>query len=164
MKLSRSKYLFGILLLMAVFAFSSCKSKKKATEISDAQEIKDEMAEESTEVEEVEEEPEEISTPVKPVKKDAPDQLDTFFEAVANAPSPASANKSISDALLMFDNPNAPVLIVIYSSGGQVDYDEPTTIKKYLEYLKDTKNYNVEVEEIVRSDNGKIKELVLRKK
>lgn len=163
MKLSRSKYLFGILVLMAVFAFSSCKSKKKATEISDAQEMKDEMAEETKE-EVVEEEPEEISTPVKPVKKDAPEQLDTFFEAVANAPSPASANKSISDALLMFDNPNAPVLIVIYSSGGQVDYDEPTTIKKYLEYLKDTKNYNVEVEEMVRSDNGKIKELVLRKK
>ena len=43
------------------------------------------------------------------------------------------------------------------------DYDRPTTIEKYLNYLKDRKAYKAEVENIVYDDYGKIKELELRK-
>ena len=63
----------------------------------------------------------------------------------------------------MFSNSEAPVLIVIYKEGGKPSYDEPTTIGKYLNYLKDTKNNKARVEEVVYDTNGKIKELVLRK-
>jgi hypothetical protein len=45
-----------------------------------------------------------------------------------------------------------------------IDYDEPTTIRKYLEYLKDQKRINTEVKSLVMDDNGKIKEVELAKK
>ncbi len=52
---------------------------------------------------------------------------------------------------------------MIYKEGGKPSYDEPTTIEKYLNYLKDTKNNKAKVEEVVYDANGKIKELVLKK-
>jgi len=53
---------------------------------------------------------------------------------------------------------------VINESGGTVDYDEPTTIRKYLEYLKDQKRNNAEVRNLVLDNNGKITEVELVKK
>jgi hypothetical protein len=69
----------------------------------------------------------------------------------------------INDALGLFNSPDAPVLIIISKTGDIVDYDRPTTIKNYLNYLKDTKNNINKVEKIVYDDNGKIKELELLK-
>ena len=70
---------------------------------------------------------------------------------------------SIEEALSMFSSPDAPLLIVFYEANGKASYDQPTTIEKYLNYLKDTGNASAQVEEIVKDSNGKIKEIVLKK-
>lgn len=146
-----------ILVLALVVGFSACKNKKKVAEVSDPQEVKAQIEEELSDVEEDVDSPEPAAEPAKSVK------LEGYFSAIANAPSANSANGSISEALTMFGRPDAPVLIVIYRADGTTDYDEPTTIKKYLEYLKDTGNNKATVEEMILDDYGKIKELVLRK-
>ena len=51
----------------------------------------------------------------------------------------------------------------INKSGDIIDYDRPTTIKNYLNYLKDTKNDINRIDKIIYDDNGKIKELDLFK-
>ena len=55
------------------------------------------------------------------------------------------------------------MLIIISKEGKTVDYDRPTTIKNYLNYLKDTKNNINQVEKVLYDSNGKIKELELIK-
>ncbi len=70
----------------------------------------------------------------------------------------------MNEALKLFAGPNTPVLIIISQEGDLVDYDRPTTAKKYLEYLKDQKKNLNEIENIEYDDNGKIKLLELIKK
>lgn len=147
-----------LLLLCFVLGFSACKNKKKVTEVSDPNEVRAQMEEELGEEEPDEDERVATREPSRTQK------LETYFSAIAAAPSVASANGSISEALTLFSSPDAPVLVVIYKADGMVDYDEPTTIKKYLEYLKDVKLNSAEVDEMVLDDYGKIEELVLRKK
>ncbi len=77
--------------------------------------------------------------------------------------SGSEANFKIQEAMSMFASPDTPVLIVISQSGDRVDYDEPTTIKKYLEYLKDTRNEPAAVKNLEFNANGKIKEVELSK-
>ncbi len=77
--------------------------------------------------------------------------------------SGSEANFKIREAMSMFASPDTPVLIIISQSGDQVDYDEPTTIKKYLEYLKDTRNEPAAVKNLEFDANGKIKEVELTK-
>jgi hypothetical protein len=98
---------------------------------------------------------------VPPGKPEA--TLAGYFANIANASSVSQANMQIVEALKMFNSPEAPVLIIIAKSGSQVDYDRPTTIKNYLNYLKDTKNNINKVEKISYDSNGKIKELELIK-
>lgn len=145
---------FAMLFMALTIGFSSCKNKKKTSEVSDPQKERAEIEQEMEEEEDTREAVKEPSTTQK---------LDTYFAAVANATSTTSANGTISEALRMFSSPDAPVLIVIYRGDGTTDYDEPTTIKRYLEYLKDTKNNAAKVDEMVMDDYGKIKELVLKK-
>ena len=64
----------------------------------------------------------------------------------------------------MFESPNVPVLIIISQNLGFNDYDRPTTIEKYLNYLKDQKISPNRVQEIKYNANGKINELELIKK
>ncbi len=90
--------------------------------------------------------------------------LNNLFRNVASARSNSDANSQIRNALDMFASSETPVLIIISQSGGQTDYDEPTTINKYLNYLKDTKNSPDEVYNMVFDANGKIKELELIKR
>lgn len=77
--------------------------------------------------------------------------------------SGSEANFKIQEAMSMFASPDTPVLIVISQSGDRTDYDEPTTIKKYLEYLKDTRNEPAAVKNLEFDANGKIKEVELSK-
>jgi hypothetical protein len=106
--------------------------------------------------------------PEKALENDAARQqqaasINDYFSQIATATSTSQANMLIVDALKLFASPDTPVLIIISKSGDQVDYDRPTTIKNYLNYLKDTKHNVNKVDKIVKDDSGKIKELELLK-
>ena len=90
------------------------------------------------------------------------EDVNSTFRDIANA-SGSDASFKIKEALDMFASPNTPVLIIISESGDQVDYDEPTTIQKYLEYLSDTRNQPANVKNLEYDANGKIKEVELTK-
>jgi hypothetical protein len=100
------------------------------------------------------------------VKVDATleDELGTLFSEIAGAGSTAAANSLISEGLAMFSSSDVPVLIIINQSGNLKDYDEPTTIEHYLNYLKDQKASPNAVHNLVKDANGKISELELIKK
>ena len=86
------------------------------------------------------------------------------FNSIANASSVSQANRVINETLGMFESPNTPVLIIIKQNAGFNDYDRPTTIENYLNYLKDQKKATEKVHEIKYNSNGKINELELIKK
>ena len=90
--------------------------------------------------------------------------LDDYFAMIAGAASIDKANQKINEALKLFGSPGTAVLIIISQEGDIVDYDKPTTAKKYLEYLKDQKKNLNEIWNIEYDDNGKIKLLELIKK
>lgn len=86
------------------------------------------------------------------------------FSAVAGARDVSAANIAIREALMQFSNEDVPVLILISQDGDIKDYDEPTTIKKYLEYIKDQKKSPNKVLRADYDSNGKIKLLELQKR
>lgn len=90
--------------------------------------------------------------------------LQDYFAIIAAAPDAETANDKIAEALEMFSSSDVPVLIIIYQLGDVVDYDAPTTIDKYLNYIKDQKVVNVDVNNIKYDNNHKITELELIKK
>lgn len=145
----------GIILMTA-----SCKSQKAVADVA---------PEEPEPVVVVEPEPEPEPAPVvKPKEPSAEERitssLNSYFAGIANASSTSAANRSIGEALRMFGSSDAPVLIIFYSANGQEDFDEPTTISKYLNYLKDQGKNPHKVKELVLDAQGKVKELVLVKK
>lgn len=90
-------------------------------------------------------------------------RLDEYFTAISSSTNVNSANNSINEALTLFASPKTPVLVVISETSGQKDYDRPTTINEYLNYLKDQKK-NINTVSDLKFDNaGKITELELRK-
>jgi glutamate mutase epsilon subunit len=89
--------------------------------------------------------------------------IENILLSIAAAPDVATANMKINQALQLFATPDAPVLIIISQAGGFNDYDRPTTIKRYLEYLKDHKIYNNSIEQVKYDASGKITELELIK-
>lgn len=97
-------------------------------------------------------------------KNESYSQVDHYFNAIAQSSNVTSANQSIQEALTMFSSPQTPVLIVIHQSGDQKDYDKPTTIGDYLNYLKDQKKNLNNVQHLEFDDAGKIKEVELIRK
>ena len=87
--------------------------------------------------------------------------LADYFNLIANAKDVNTANKYIKEALKLFESPDAVVLIRLNNYG---DYDRPTTAVNYLNYLKDQKKVNVNVDNVKYNDNKKITELELIKK
>jgi hypothetical protein len=87
--------------------------------------------------------------------------IDNQFGSIAAAASVDQANAIISTALSQFATPDIPVLIIISQAGGFNDYDRPTTITKFLNYLKDKKQYKYKVESVKRDGLGKITEMEL---
>ncbi|MFC4872655.1 nucleoid-structuring protein H-NS [Negadavirga shengliensis] len=140
-------------MLFGLLALGACKSKKKVVE----------AAPEPVPVEEPAPAPK--PEPAKPSAEEvAVGKLEDYFNAVANATNLQSANNTIREALGMFSNQNTPVLIVIHEEAGVKDYDEPTTIEKYLHYLKDTqKNLNF-ISDIRMDGSGRVAELELRRR
>ncbi len=90
--------------------------------------------------------------------------LEDNFEKIMNAASYAEADAVIKETLEKFENPEAPVLIILYRQGEDVDYDKPTNIKDYLNYLKLQKKSNANIDQIFLNSNGKIKSLDLMHK
>jgi ribosomal protein S8E len=94
-------------------------------------------------------------------------QLENAFVTIANAGKTGNvtmADQTISKTLQLFTSDDAPVLIIISKEGSMVDYDKPTTIKRYLNFLKDTKASKNDIDAIMTDATGKIKELDLIKK
>jgi hypothetical protein len=90
-------------------------------------------------------------------------KLNQYFESISNSASATAANADVSEALGLFASAETPVLIVISESGGKKDYDRPTTIKAYLNYLKDQKKNINEISDLKFDESGKITEVELRK-
>ncbi len=94
-------------------------------------------------------------------------QLDNAFQTIAAAAKSGNlvqADNTIKSTLQYFTGEDAPVLIIISREGSTVDYDKPTTIRRYLEFLKDQKASKNAIDAIMTDSNGKIKALDLIKK
>lgn len=139
--------------MIAMMAMGACKSKKKAVAPAPAPAPKEEVVQQAP-----------PPPPARSAEEVAAERLENIFNSVTNASSVNSANQSIQEALAMFSNQETPVLIVIHEENGIKDYDEPTTIKKYLEYLKDTKKNLNYISDIRMDASGKVSELELRRK
>ena len=90
--------------------------------------------------------------------------LEKNFASICSASSVTQANRIINETLNLFESNNAPVLIIISQAGGFNDYDRPTTIENYLNYIKDQKVNRNKVYNLKTNDNGKITEVELIKK
>ena len=90
--------------------------------------------------------------------------LESNFARIAASNNTTQANSIINETLKMFASNNVPVLIIISQAGGFNDYDRPTTIENYLNYLKDQKVSRNEVSNLKFNENGKITEVELIKK
>ena len=90
--------------------------------------------------------------------------LEKNFASIATASNVTQANRIINETLQMFSSNSVPVLIIISQAGGFNDYDRPTTIEDYLNYLKDQKVNRNKVSELKINDAGKITEVELIKK
>lgn len=141
------------LALFAMLAMGACKSKKKAVAPAPAPAPQEEVVK-----------PTPTPAPERSAEEVAAEKLENYFNAVAAAGNPNSANQTIQETLGMFSNQETPVLIVIHEENGVKDYDEPTTIKKYLDYLKDTKKNLNYISDIRMDGSGKVSELELRRK
>lgn len=156
------------LLLAIIVGGVSCKSKQKVSELSDKNDTQETMATDADKSEMENAEKEDAMDAKKNTPKPKEVKLETrvsdYFAAIANAPSLASANNSINEALNLFESPDALVLIVISEYNGKKDYDKPTTIREYLNYLKDQKKNINRVGELTLNSAGEIAELELYKK
>jgi hypothetical protein len=161
-----------MLVLCLVICASGCKSKKKALEASNAaaekarleQEAITRKQQEEQQKRDAEEKAKRDAEAAKEASAAAPkERLGNYFETITNSRDLSSANTNISEALLLFASPETPVLIIISESGGQKDYDRPTTIKDYLNYLKDQKKNVNKIEKLQFDGSGKITEVELRK-
>lgn len=112
------------------------------------------------------EEAEQQKTEVIQLKKQAElDNINAHFISIAEAANTMEANLRIQQALTYFASPEVPVLLIINIYGdNQKDYDKPTTIGHYLNYLKDIKAYNRQIESVKFDVNHKVIEIELIKK
>lgn len=169
-KLSR---VLGIMLVLILLLATGCKSKKKAMEAQAAAEkakmeqeaaLKRQQEDEARKKAEAEDKARREAEAANNAKTSTPyAKLGQYFEAISNSGSLTSANSSISEALALFASPDTPVLIVISEENGQKDYDRPTTITAYLNYLKDQKKNANKIEKLQFDSAGKITEVELRK-
>ena len=166
------RFIMLALLVVLMAVGGGCKSKKKAAEAEAAAEkakMEQEAAalrkqqEEDRKKREAEEEAAKKAAAADANKKGTQAKLEEYFTSISNSSNEASANSSINEALSLFASSDTPVLIVIHESGGQKDYDKPTTIKNYLYYLKDQKKQADKIGNLQFDNSGKITEVELVK-
>ncbi len=92
------------------------------------------------------------------------DYINEYFVRIANTQDVNVANGIIKEALKMYASEDTPVLIIIHKEGDVVDYDKPTTIKNYLNFVKDQKKYDNKISSVKFDPYGQITELELIKK
>lgn len=161
---SLNSMLNGLLVILIVLGISSCKGKRKMMEVSDktpAEQVEKDISYDDAN--------KQMDDDAKRASESKSMTLSTklsgYFAAISSAPTVGSANSSINEALTLFASPGIPVFIIIYQSpSGEVDYDEPTTAEKYLNYLKDQKKNLNNIKDIKTNASGKITELELIKK
>lgn len=161
-----------ILALVLITAFG-CQSKKKAMQAKNAAAEKAKMEQEAIDRKQAEEKAKraaeeqariEAEKRANESKVSTPSmKLGQYFSSISNSSNVASANANINEALSLFASPDTPVLIVISESDGMKDYDKPTTIRQYLNYLKDQKKNPNMISDIKTNGEGKITELELKK-
>jgi hypothetical protein len=159
-----------LLAFVLVNVLFGCKSAKKTSSVTDANAEKNKMEQEANLNKQKEDElrkreaEENAKSAMNAMKENAPKvKLNEYFEAIANADNITSANRSIDEALGMFASAQTPVLIVISEEDGKKDYDRPTTIQAYLNYIKDQKKNINDIESLKVDSAGKITEVELRK-
>ncbi|MBM3405678.1 MAG: hypothetical protein FJY10_12420 [Bacteroidetes bacterium] len=94
-------------------------------------------------------------------------KLDSYFNKIAETAKSGNieaTNNKITEVLGLFASGDVPVLIIINKRGTIIDYDKPTTIRNYLNYLKDVKGNPNLTEKIKVNESGKVTELELIKK
>jgi len=149
---------------------TACKSKKKAMEVDAGAAERERLEKEAAAKRQQEEEArkkreaeERAARDAEAAKRAPYTKLEGYFNAISNASSADAANASINEALSLFSSPETPVLIVIHEAAGQKDYDRPTTIRNYLNYLKDQKKKADKLGELKFDSAGKITEVELVK-
>ena len=91
--------------------------------------------------------------------------LETNLASIATASNVNQANRLINETLKLFSSNDVPVLIIISQAvDGMYDYDKPTTIEDYLNYVKDQKVNRSKINDLKFDAQGKITELELIKK
>lgn len=91
------------------------------------------------------------------------DYINDYFSQIASSGDVASANAKIAEAMKLYANKDVPVLIIISQADGIVDYDKPTTIENYLNFVKDQKSYSNKIHSVKFDEYGQITELELIK-
>lgn len=91
------------------------------------------------------------------------DYINDYFSQIASSGDVASANAKIAEAMKLYANKDVPVLIIISQADGIVDYDKPTTIENYLNFVKDQKSYTNKIHNVKFDEYGQITELELIK-
>lgn len=163
------------LVVILMLAGAGCKSKKKAMEASNAAAEKARIEQEAAARKQREREEEDRQRreaearaqrerDAAQAKSAGPQaRLEQYFSAISSSANTTAANNSINEALALFASPETPVLIIISGSGNQKDYDRPTTIREYLNYLKDQKKNANKIEKLDFDGAGKITTVELTK-
>ncbi|GHN02035.1 hypothetical protein WSM22_35240 [Cytophagales bacterium WSM2-2] len=158
---------FVLLAFTSLLIVSACKSKKKVAAITNPNVVTEKTKpsqEHSLSQKDLKGKEAVEQAKLDAMKSDTyKARLTQYFDEIAASGNITSANNSINEALGLFASPGTPVLVVISEEGGQKDYDRPTTIRAYLNYVKDQKKNNNRVESIKMDDSGKITEVELRK-
>jgi hypothetical protein len=156
--------------LILMICFTGCKSKKKAAEAANVAAEKARVEQEAALRKQQEEDAKRKAEEEARAKRESESKekapqalLAQYFESISTSNNLTSANTSINEVLTMFASPETPVLIVISESNGQKDYDRPTTIISYLNYLKDQKKNSNKISNLQFDSSGKITEVELRK-
>ncbi|WMN10883.1 nucleoid-structuring protein H-NS [Marivirga salinae] len=158
--------LTALCLILSAGLFA-CKSSKKMADASNDADATEEQQERPDDTTVDLESPEASKTADTEISEgELSNRLDNYFNAIANSSgNTARANSNINEAKSMFASPDVPVLIIINeSTDGTKDYDEPTNIMDYMNYLKDQgKNLN-NIYKVKTNDRGRITELELIRK
>ncbi|WP_296619830.1 nucleoid-structuring protein H-NS [Marivirga sp.] len=158
--------LTALCLILSAGLFACKSSKKMADASNDADSTEQQERPDDTTVDLESPKDSETAEEAKASEEEMANRLDNYFNAIANSSdNTTKANSNINEAKSMFASPNVPVLIIINeSTDGTKDYDEPTNILDYMNYLKDQgKNLN-DIYKVKTNDRGRITELELIRK